>query len=244
MNIHFLGTSHGICEKDRHCSCAVLTVGNRRYLIDAGAPITDILPRENIPYDSIKGIFITHNHFDHMVGLVHYTGNLDDFNRFEGIRNDVYVPHKQVYRNMYRLLFGWKIVPRRVKFHRYRRGVIFDDGFIKVTAYRVRHILFSYAFMIEGEGKRVLFSGDLSMGMRDLPKVLWEQEFDALVLEGAHTVLNGEDLLSRLRGVKTKRLIINHLYEKKNSDEVLQETFAALPDKECLAAFDGLKMDL
>ena len=38
MKISFLGTSHGITEKNQFCSSALVSTGGKHYLVDAGAP--------------------------------------------------------------------------------------------------------------------------------------------------------------------------------------------------------------
>lgn len=43
MKITFLGTGHGVPSPDRHCSATLVEVGGKRYLIDAGAPVVDIM---------------------------------------------------------------------------------------------------------------------------------------------------------------------------------------------------------
>ncbi len=55
MKITFLGTSHGFCEKNQFCSSAVVTVGGRHYIIDAGAPITGLLKTYGMAYTDIAG---------------------------------------------------------------------------------------------------------------------------------------------------------------------------------------------
>ena len=46
MKITFLGTSHGVPAADRYCSSAMIEVNGSVYLIDAGAPVIDLLIRQ------------------------------------------------------------------------------------------------------------------------------------------------------------------------------------------------------
>ena len=73
MKITFIGTSHGKPEKNRFCSCTVITVGGKHYVIDAGAPIMDLFQRYELAFEDIAGIFITHSHIDHVAGLAAFT---------------------------------------------------------------------------------------------------------------------------------------------------------------------------
>ena len=69
MKLTFLGTSHGLPEKDRYCSCTMIDINGRKYLVDAGAPFVNMLIRRDIPLCDLKAIFITHLHGDHTNGL-------------------------------------------------------------------------------------------------------------------------------------------------------------------------------
>ena len=64
MKITFLGSSCGVPQSDRYCSSAMIECGDRLYLLDAGAPVTDLLTRRGIDFARIKGVFITHMHED------------------------------------------------------------------------------------------------------------------------------------------------------------------------------------
>ena len=70
MKITFLGTSAGIPDPDRHCSSTMIEVGERVYIVDAGAPMVDclrtqglLMERENA--ERIAAVFATHSHSDH-----------------------------------------------------------------------------------------------------------------------------------------------------------------------------------
>ena len=78
MKITFVGTSHGIAEKDRYCSCTVVTVKGKHYVIDAGAPIYDLLQRYGFRFEDVAGIFITHTHnLIHKIYLICILQNYD-----------------------------------------------------------------------------------------------------------------------------------------------------------------------
>ena len=69
MKITFLGTGSGVCENSRFCSAAAVTVKGVTYVIDAGAPISTLLQTKGIRLETVKALFITHNHGDH-VGMI------------------------------------------------------------------------------------------------------------------------------------------------------------------------------
>jgi len=69
VKLTFLGTSHGIPEKNRFCTCNMLELGGDIYIFDAGAPLTELLTNRDIPYEKVRKLFITHCHLDHMNGM-------------------------------------------------------------------------------------------------------------------------------------------------------------------------------
>ena len=60
MKITFLGTSHGVPSPTRYCSATLLEVEDRAYLIDAGAPVADLLIRRGVPFEKLRAVFTTH----------------------------------------------------------------------------------------------------------------------------------------------------------------------------------------
>ena len=71
MKITFIGTSHGVPEKGRFCTCIMLESGGSVYFVDAGAPMVDYMLRLNKNVNDLRAVFTTHVHSDHTVGLVH-----------------------------------------------------------------------------------------------------------------------------------------------------------------------------
>ena len=67
MEIRFMSISSGSCG-----NCYYLGVGDYGILIDAGIPSKTIraaLKKENIPFESVCAIFVTHDHADHIKSL-------------------------------------------------------------------------------------------------------------------------------------------------------------------------------
>ena len=98
-------------------------------------------------------------------------------------------------------------------------GIVYEDEFIRITATLNRHIENSYSFLVEADGRRVVFSGDLSQNLKgdDFPKILSESEVDLFICEMAHF---GEDeVLPNLKTCKAKRVIFNH-YQKVKEEHI------------------------
>lgn len=221
MKITFLGTSHGIAEKNQFCSSALVSIGDRHYVIDAGAPLMTLLKNHNVAYEDVQGIFITHTHTDHFMGLVEFTYQINNFSCFEHVNIPVFVPDEQKYKDMFLFLFGKFEFSGRLEYQVYQDGVIFDDGALKVTAIPVGHCPNAHAFLLEAEGKRVVFTGDMRADLADYPKVITEKPCDLVVMEGAHCTLDKDPIVNILKDSKCKKMLVNHCNFARNTKEVL-----------------------
>ena len=260
MKITFLGTSHGITEKNQFCSSALISTGGKHYLVDAGAPVLTLLKNHDIPLADVAGAFITHSHHDHFMGLCTLTQQINEFAEFADVAFPVFVPDGEEYHKMFYFIFGDPTFHGRLAYTVYggltdphgdrnRRisAVIFDDGNLKVTAIPVDHYKNAHAFLLEAEGKRVVFTGDLLTDMPDYPAVITETDvdLDVVVTEGAHTKLNKPEVMALLKSSRTKTLVITHRYTYVNPDETVAELAAYCKDAfETLTAYDGMILDV
>ncbi|MBE6594846.1 MAG: ribonuclease Z [Ruminococcaceae bacterium] len=185
MKLYFEGTSHGVPEKDRFCTCTVVEAGGKYYAIDAGGPLVDFLIRRGIHPDGLAAIFITHVHSDHVAGLA---GTTDLFTwYFKNTDPHIFTPEQRLLDG----LFAWNsmLYGERARHFRstvFEEGEIFNDGTLRVRAIRTQHTPHSFSFLLEADGKRVLFTGDLKRPEIDFPTVCFEEECDAIVGECAH----------------------------------------------------------
>ena len=69
----------------------------------------------------------------------------------------------------------------------------------------------SYAILVEAEGKKLLFTGDMSqhLAKEDFPKYALENETDLLVCEMAH--FGREHVEPYMEKVKTKNMVFSHV---------------------------------
>ena len=242
MIVTFLGTSHGITEGNRFTSSILVSAGGKNYLIDAGAPIMKLTRERGIEPSDINSIFITHSHADHYMGLLEFANQVDNFKEFEGVKITVYAPKLFPFLAMREFLFGKDAVndirksistggsrPKAQDTEGFRigceyyadEGVIFDDGVMKVTAIPTAHMKDSHAFLLEADGKSVLITGDIRADLADFPKVAFERELDLLVTEAAHPMLDSDACFSTLSRCNTKKLIITHICDWRNTPDMI-----------------------
>ncbi len=103
----------------------------------------------------------------------------------------------------------------RIRMHAFTSGKIYEDENITVTAIPTDHMNGehpSYAFMIEGDGKRIFFTGDMHCGSPDdFPMLAKELPSELIVSEFVHFCK--DTLLPHLQACKTKRVLFNHYNE-------------------------------
>lgn len=260
MKITFLGTSHGITERDRFTSSTLISIGEKNYLIDAGAPIMKLLQVYGVKFNTLSDIFITHSHGDHYLGLVEFVNQMESFKQFEDVHVTIHGPALFPYEAMRTFLFGDGNLhshklggnrhesnnsESRISFERYSEGEIFNDGTLKVTAYKTRHFEDSHSLLIEAEGKRVLFTGDLRHDILDFPYTALDTAADLIVMEGAHAHLGEDKTINLFRPLNTKRMIINHIYEGFNPPEAISLLCSRLSDRyPVTASYDGYSVEI
>ena len=216
MKITFLGTSHGYAEKNQFQSSTLIEVNGISYIIDAGAPIEYQFVNLGKDFNSIRNIFITHAHLDHTGCL---PSIITPFLRFRYNENcKVFLPDEK----MKDALCSWMefntVIPEKlfstVKFDTVKEGLILDDGNIKVTAIRTRHmsgeIHNSFGYILDDGEKKVLLTGDIGYDFNDYENVT-KGKYDLVICEMAHGKLS--DVWEMMARTNTKKMLINHYYK-------------------------------
>lgn len=210
-------------------SCVEVCAGETRIILDVGLPL--VTP-EREPFDSsvirgksaeeliesgvipwVPGLFgegdrpdailLSHSHLDH-VGLLHFTRPEIPIYATSGTSKMMLAGAK----------FGGGRALDRDRHQPIQSQRPFTVGSLTVTPFAVDHSCFgSVAFLIEGDGKTLLYSGDLRLhgrkpGMaRTLVAEMERRTIDVLLMEGTHV---GFD---RLKEKKTEVQLEAEIYE-------------------------------
>lgn len=177
MKLIFLGTCAGTEPMpDRKHTSFVLETEGRIYWFDAGEGCSYTAHNLGIDLQKVQKVVISHPHMDHVGGLGNLLWNIA---KLYYVRKrlpdaeviDVYIPSLETWEGLMMVLGNTEFHPDRIPFrycaHETQEGVLFDDGFVKVTAVHNNHLpprdgkWRSYSFLIECEGKRVVYSGDV-----------------------------------------------------------------------------------
>lgn len=225
MKITFLGTSHGVPAVDRYCSSTMLEVGGATYLFDAGAPIMDLLLRRGVDLNSIRALFTTHLHGDHVNGVLDFSYLCTWYYKTTSL--DIYLTEQSgidAFRSVLTATLCRPPCDDRVRFKLMTADTVYEDEHIRVTPFPTLHLLHenrpAYSYLIEAEGKKVLLSGDLSgkLERNDFPAYALENEVDLMVCEMAH--FDVEHVQPYLERCKTKDLRFNHVYPLHKLDKI------------------------
>lgn len=210
MKITFVGSSHGVPEANRKCTCIMIESGENIYFVDMGTSAIDALKKRGKSVDSVKGIFITHMHGDHTNGLIQFIDLITWY--FKTPDPAVVLPDMRAAE----VINDWLTVTmngntKDLKYRKTEEGVVYDDGTLKATAIPTLHCPNSHAYLIECEGKRVLFTGDLKNPNIDLPDTK-ACSVDLMIAESAH--FPATEYEKAIEGKHIKEIVITHYSDR------------------------------
>ncbi len=215
MKLTFLGTSHGVPSAHRHCSCAMLEVGENVYIFDTGAPVVEGILMAGHSMNDLKAVFITHVHSVHTGGLFSLANLCSWYFRETNV--NFYIPERRLWDGLLAYHAGTSdslLDEERLHAIVYDETLIYDDGTIRLTPIPTAHLRQvdhpAYGFVVEAKGKRLLITGDMSQGLKynDFPSVSFEKHFDVLVTELAHFDI---EQMPFLKSIQCDRLVFWHI---------------------------------
>ena len=233
MELITLGTGSCAVSATRFHSSILIHAEQALYLFDAGAPVEALICRAGADLKQLRAVFISHFHADHAAGLpaliraisdVHGKVKifLPDFSKKSALEAWLSALH----------LADWS---KHVSLHPIQAAsFLYQDELATVGAIATAHlpsVLPSlFAFTFSSNGRRILYSGDLSADLHDYPLCAKETYFDLCLLEATH--FSPETALPHLRLSQFGKLLFVHVHttwQSQQGEEALLRAYASLP---------------
>lgn len=251
LDIVILGSASGKPEPDRSHASIALLHGADVWLLDAGEGVTSSLLQCGIKPENVRGVFITHLHPDHCVGVF----MLLQYLHMEGWceRLPIFLPGGaietvQVFMNQLYLVPGeinphYELLPLQ-KHHNIAKE-------LSLATFPTHHLqhweerefpgleVRSYAFRVHSADKGIFYSGDIS-SLDDIKREL--RADDLLILESAH--ITADEVLDTIANIGVKRMVLTHSSGDMRRDLEELQTRAQKAGTETFLAYDGLKIQV
>ena len=200
LKFTFLGTCSGTEPMpERHHQSFVIEADGVYYWFDAGENCAHRAYTSGIDVTRVRAVFISHMHIDHIGGLANLMMAIRKVTRRTGVPHihdgyDIYVPDLeklQAVKCIAEIPRDATKGPVAMYEHRVQDGLIFEDENLRVSALHNEHLRetgengwHSYSYLIEGQGRRIIFSGDVRTPTELDPLV--GDGCDALIMETGH----------------------------------------------------------
>ena len=239
MKIIFLGTSSGKVSVSRNYSSVLFSSRKFNLLVDSGEGISRSLVPNNISFDSLDGILLTHLHPDHFAGLPGLIVQMKMYKRKKALQIFVHKSLKSVVQNF---MLNSYIIPERMKFEieyvtfngNEKIKVAEEFFFIgrknshlnKLEGYKKIYPslnLFSGSFLFEIEDKKIVYTSDI--GSEEDLSIFDDVNPDFVISEANH--ISMQSIIEKFQTLSS-RIILTHY-----SDEDLQsisEILASVPN--------------
>ena len=222
MTLHFLGTCAGTepMPGRNHQSFAI-EIANTLYWFDAGAGCSITAHLMGLDLLTVKKVFISHSHMDHVGGLGNLFWDIRKLKvhwkkktKFDSI--DLYIPQPETWAGFSKVLShtegGFSDI--NINALTVEDGLLSSDENMRVTAYHNLHlgtpednIWRSFTYLIEAEGKKLVYSGDISC-LSDLDGAIGSGCDVVLAETGHHHYL---DVCNYMNGKNVKNLFYTHV---------------------------------
>ena len=223
MKLHIFGSCSGTEPMPgRHHTGMAFDINGRIYWFDAGEGSSHTAHCMGVDLLSVTDVFISHPHMDHIGGLGNLLWNMNKLTKVTGHSTKygdvtVHIPVLESYDAIITLLKnteGGYNAPYGTLGHRVTDGVVLKNGDVTVTAIHNTHLpkdtdgWRSFTFLIEAEGKRIIYSGDVG-GVSDI-EPLFDRECDLLLMETGHHI--AEEVCQKVitRGYPVKSICFVH----------------------------------
>lgn len=253
MKFKFLGASDANPNNGNGQSGIILYTGNTNYLFDCGDGIaTKIWCDGDTNLNNIQAIFISHLDPDHTGGvfsLMHlFHQHIKDLPLQERNKNIIkfFIPSKEATCYIEKLMPLMRMDDKNTAYKKVvvpyeGTKIIYSDDNIIVSSFPTYHKTESHGFIINAEGKKIVYTADIKN-----PYVIQDYTLDSdlTIIECAH--FKTEEITDALMDKKIRNLIVNHINKERYDDplKLMDDLKPLLKSTNVFIAKDGMKFKL
>ena len=253
MELLFIGTSSGRTSLNRFHSSILFKSKLKNVLIDTGDGVAKALMNQNIEFNSIKDIILSHFHSDHLAGLPSLLTQMIINKRTEPLN---IFTHSTLLESLHSFLEITYLFLDKIEFELNLIGfelderVLITDSFY-LTAKQNSHIrnkyninsekvkFISMSFLVEYSEKKIIYTSDIS-STEDL-FLFGDINSDIFITEAAH--LPFKKLEEILINNSSERIYLTHIDNEKEVYKWYDELSSKHKEKFIIAA-EGLTITL
>lgn len=254
MNIKFLGTGSGVTLLNRFHSSFLITSSNYNLLVDCGDGISKAILSQNIEYNSIDSILISHFHADHYTGLPSLLTQMKIDKRKKKLTIYVhssdkdfleeFILHSYLFKE--RMTFDLKIIPFSEE-----NEIIINNEFkfvSKINSHLDKYkkhdkenklSFTSLSFLFKDDENSCIYTGDIG-SEKDL--FLFNQKVDWFISEVTHIKI--ESLLEVSKKLHPQKIVLTHIAD--DFENSIKNYLESLPNhlkSTFIQAYDGLELN-
>jgi ribonuclease Z len=256
VRIKFIGTGSGKSSLQRYHSSFLISSGRFNILVDAGDGISRALLKQNISYNSIDGILLTHLHADHFAGLPGLLAQMKMSKREAPLRIIMHQSLSSAIRNFIHQAY---IFPAKLSFEIHfaefnyneylqlhddfgliaRQNHHLDDNLIYAEEKNVS--VSSSSFLFKLAEKYLFYTSDIG----DKEDLYLFKDYNINVIISEITHVKFEEIFMALKELKPGRLFFTHISEENEPD--LIKLYNNLPDdlrSKIIPAVDGMLFEM
>jgi ribonuclease Z len=242
-----LGTGTPFPDADRYGPAILVQAGPKNLLFDSGRGTVIRLAQAGVPVSSVREVFLTHLHSDHLVGIpdVWLTGwflgrtlpfrmwGPDGTRKFADHLTQAFAGDVEI-RQRYPESLPADAV--RIEAHDIKQGTIYRDDQLLVTAFDVdhAHVVPALGYRVEYAGHSVVISGDTKLSQNliryakntdCLIHVAWMASSKNSTPAGLRSLASAEDAGRVFASVRPKLAVAYHYLDEDALEEAVRTEY-------------------